>query len=95
MPVKDTHHFRLDVREGFFRDTLTLYVDGEVVATGAITMFQLKGITNFLVDGRLLEMRWIWNTWTGNPLSIVIMRRNTMLAMYGCEEAANDKNFRG
>lgn len=90
MPVKTVHYFRLHVSEGFFRDTLNLYVDDEIVATGTITMFDLKGMTSFLVDGRLFELRWIWNMWTGNPLSIVIMRHDKMMAMYGCEEAAKD-----
>lgn len=95
MPVKGEHHFRLDVREGFFNDVLRLYVDDEEVATGNINLFHLKGMTSFMVEGRFFELRWIWNRWTGNPLSIVIMRNGMMLAMYGCEEAARDDLFKG
>ena len=94
MPVKSEHHFRLDVREGLFNDTLRLYVDDELIATGKINIFDLKGKTPFMVDGRMFELRWVWSWWTGNPLSIVVMRNGRMLAMYGCEVAANDSEFR-
>jgi hypothetical protein len=95
MPVKNEHQFRLDVREGFWRDRLDLYVDDELVATGIINMFELKGMTSFIVDEQVFELRWIWSMWTGNPLSIVVMRHGKMLAMYGCEEAADDRKFGG
>ena len=94
MPIKTDHHFRLDVREGFINDKLKLLVDDEVVATGTINMWNLKGVTSFMVEGRMFELRWIWSWWTGNPLSIVVMRNGRMLAMYGCEEAAKDDAFR-
>jgi hypothetical protein len=89
--VKKPHWFRLELREGFFRDDIRLYVDDELAATGEIRAFpliRLKGATLFDVDGRTFELKWEWNFWTGNPKSLVIMHKGRILAQYGNDSAA-------
>lgn len=88
--IKHPHDFFLDVREGFFNDTLELYVDDWLVAEGRAGAVSLKDRVTFEVDGRILELRWVWGWFTGHPRSIVILYRGRILAQVGDDYAAQD-----
>jgi hypothetical protein len=88
--VKTPHEFRIHAVEGFFEDNLRLYVDDELVAHAKVNLFSIKGYQIFDVDGRTLELRWLWGMLAGNPVSIVIMHKGRILAQYGNDKAAND-----
>lgn len=88
--VKDTHTFHLDVKEGFANDTLKFYVDDELKITAKAGMSGTQGYELFEVDGRTFELRWVWNLWIGNPVSIVVMHKGRILAQYGSDRAAQD-----
>jgi len=90
VPVKTEHQFYLDVREGFFKDTLSLSVDEKLKAQGTASIGKLKDYALFDVDGRTFALRWVWGMWSGNPLSIVIMHKGRILAQYGNDRAAQD-----
>jgi hypothetical protein len=86
--VKDPHTLLLDVREGIFRDKLQLFVDS-ILATEAIaSVWRPKGYRLIDVDGRTLELRWIWDRLGGNPISIILMHKERILAQYGSDAAA-------
>lgn len=87
--VKEPHTFLIDIQEGFFNDTLRLYVDGQLVVEGIAGMSILKDYVGFEVDGRILELRWVWSWWTGHPRSIVIQYRDRVLAQIGDDYAAS------
>lgn len=91
--VKTKHDFELDVQENILVDVLKLYVDDVLVAKGTASYFNLKNYCLFNVDGRILELRWVWNWRTGNPLSILIMHKGRILAQYGSDRAAKDDFF--
>lgn len=88
--VKSTHMFHLHVKEGFFNDTMRLYVDDELVVTAKAGMSGWRGYELFEVDGRTFELRWVWSFMSGNPQSILIMHKGRILAKYGSERAAED-----
>jgi len=85
--VKELHHLRLVVREGFFNDTLELMLDGYVVVSVKAGMSAWQGKTTFDIDGRVFELRWIWNMLTGNPVSILVMYDERVFAQYGSDAA--------
>lgn len=87
---KEMRTVSLDVREGFFNDTMRLYVDDVLVATEKAGMAGRAGYTLFEIDGRTHELRWVWSFLSGNPISIVIMRKGRILAQYGNDRAAED-----
>lgn len=88
--IKEPHDFFLDIREGFFNDTLQLYVDEWLVVEGRAGAVGLKDHVQFEVDGRILEMRWVWGWLTGHPRSIVIQYRGRVLAQIGDDYAATN-----
>lgn len=88
--VKELHNVRLDVREGFFNDMMRLYIDGYLVVTAKAGLVGARGSETFEIDGRLFQMRWIWNMWTGNPASIVIVYNERIFAQIGTDRAAWD-----
>lgn len=88
--VKTTHTISLDIREGFFNDTMSLYVDDALLATIKAGLLGWRGYHLFDVDGRILELRWVWSLMSGNPQSIVIMHKGRILAQYGSDRAAED-----
>lgn len=88
--VKTPHTFHLDIREGFFNDTLRLYVDDTLAVEAQAGINGFQGYALFDVDGRTHELRWKWNFWTGNPESIVVMHKGRILARYGSDRAAQD-----
>lgn len=88
--VKEMHHLRLLVREGFFNDTLELYLDGMLVASARAGLSGWKGSTSFDIDGRLFELRWEWNMITGNPASIMVTYGERVFAQYGSDAALRD-----
>lgn len=85
--VKEMHNVRLDVREGFFNDTLRLYVDGYEVVQAKAGLIAVKGSVPFEIDGRVFDLMWIWNMWTGNPASIVIAYNGRVFAQVGSDKA--------
>lgn len=89
-PVKEQHHVRLEVREGFFNDTMRLYVDGYLVVEARAGMVGATGYRDFEIDGRIFQLRWIWNMFTGNPSSIVIVYNGRIFAKVGNDRAAHD-----
>lgn len=88
--VKTPHTFHLDIREGFFNDTLRLYVDDALAVEAQAGISGFQDYALFDVDGRTHELRWKWNIWTGNPESIVVMHKGRILARYGSDRAAQD-----
>lgn len=88
--VKTTHQIHLYIKEGFWNDTILLYVDDELVVSDNIDLLRLKDYALFDIDGRTHELRWIWSFWTGNPNSIVVMHKGRILAQYGNDRAAKD-----
>lgn len=90
MTVKTPHTFHLDIREGFFNDTLRLYVDEYLAVEAQAGVAGFQDYALFDVDGRTHELRWVWSYWTGNPISIVVMHKGRILAQYGTDRAAQD-----
>ena len=88
--IKTRHEFRIHAVEGFFEDNLRLYVDEEIVAHAKVNAFRTKGYALFDVDGRTLELRWVWSMLAGDPVSIVVMHKGRVLAQYGTAKAAID-----
>jgi hypothetical protein len=88
--IKTEHEFRTHAVEGFFEDNLRLYVDDNLVAHAKINLFAMKGYEVFDVDGRTLELRWLWSWLAGSPVSIVIMHKGRILAQFGSNKAADD-----
>ncbi|MGB7338474.1 MAG: hypothetical protein WBC91_06240 [Phototrophicaceae bacterium] len=88
--VKEPHTVHLDVREGFINDTIELYVDEDLVATAKAGLVGASGYQLFDIDGRTHELRWVWSLMSGNPVSIVIMHKDRILAQYGSDRAAQD-----
>jgi hypothetical protein len=86
--VKTPHMFRLELREGLFRDTLRLFVDDELMTTGTASTLNPNGVRLFDVDGRTFELKWEWHRWLGDPKSIVLMHKGRILARYGGDSAA-------
>lgn len=86
--MKTPHTLFLDVREGFFWDTLRLYVNDSLLAEATITVFRKQGYRLFDIDGRTLELRWLWDHLGGNPLSIILMHKDRILIQYGSDAAA-------
>lgn len=93
IPMKTTHTVRLEVREGFFRDRLELYVDDRPVVVAHAHYMRLTDAIPFEIDGRTLELRWLWGSLSGNPVSIVIVYKDRILAQYGSDRAADDTLF--
>ena len=87
--VKTEHQFDLDIREGFFRDTILLYMDNQLVAQGQAYYGKLRDYALFDVDGRTFELRWVWHWW-GHPISVVLMHKGRTLYQYGSDRAAQD-----
>lgn len=87
---KSMHTVSLDVREGFFNDTMNLYIDDALVRTAKAGISGFRGYELFELDGRTHELRWVWSMFTGNPKSIVIMHKGRILAQYGSDRAAED-----
>ncbi len=92
LSVKTSHEFRLYVKENTFIDRVKLYVDDVLVAKGIASLWNLKDYSLFDVDGRTLELRWVWKR-TGDPISILIMHKGRILAQYGSDRAAKDDYF--
>lgn len=90
---KTPHNVHLHIKEGFFNDTLTLYVDQDKVLEARAGLAGAHGSALFEIDGRTHELRWMWNMLIGNPSSIVIMLKGRILAQYGSDAAADDKHF--
>lgn len=88
--VKTTHMLHLDVKEGFFNDTMRLYIDDALIVTAKAGMSGRQGYELFEMDGRTHELRWVWSLMSGNPSSIVIMHKGRILAQYGSDRAAED-----
>lgn len=88
--VKMIHQIHLDVREGFWRDKILLYVDDELLVHDTVSIRHIKDYALFDIDGRTHELRWIWSFFAGFPLSIVLMYKGQILAKYGDERAAKD-----
>ncbi|MGB1286291.1 MAG: hypothetical protein ACPG7F_07160 [Aggregatilineales bacterium] len=93
--MKTPHTVHLLLKEGWFRDTILLYVDDRLVLETRVfvTSRQFKGKMPFEIDGRILELRWHWSIWSGNPTSIVIMYKDRVLAQYGDDRTAHDDLF--
>ncbi|MGJ3238419.1 MAG: hypothetical protein ACFE0Q_06915 [Anaerolineae bacterium] len=87
---KTTHHLHLLVREGFFRDTILLYLDDQQVVNAHAGINGWHGYTLFEIDGRTVALRWAWSLLSGNPKSIVITHKGRILAQYGSDQAADD-----
>lgn len=88
--VKEMHTVRLEVQEGFFNDTMRVFVDGyEAVKTKA-GMSAVRGSVPFEIDGRTFDLAWVWNMWTGNPASIVIAYDGRVFAQVGTDRALRD-----
>lgn len=90
LTVKTPHIIHLDVREGFFNDSIELYVDDERVVTATAGVSSWQGYSLFDIDGRTHELRWVWSWLSGNPKSIVIMHKGRILAQYGSDRASQD-----
>lgn len=88
--VKTPHTFHLYVKEGFFNDTIQLYIDEDLVVEAKAGVSGWKGYTLFDVDGRTMELRWVWSLLTGNPVSILVMHKDRIIAQYGSDAAAKD-----
>lgn len=85
--VKEMHHLRLVVREGFFNDTIELILDGMIVVSAKAGFSSWAGKTTFDIDGRIFQLRWVWNALTGNPTSILVTYDERIFAQYGNESA--------
>ncbi|MCA9914186.1 MAG: hypothetical protein KC496_12605, partial [Anaerolineae bacterium] len=88
--VKQMHHLRLVVREGFFNDTIELYLDGMLVTSAKAGFTAWRGSTSFDIDGRMFELRWVWNMLSGNPASIMVTYGERVFAQYGSDAALQD-----
>jgi len=88
--AKTIHTISIDIREGFFNDTMRLYPDDELLASVKAGLSGVQGYRLFDVDGRTFELRWVWNMLIGNPESVVIMHKGRILAQYGSDRAAKD-----
>lgn len=89
--MKTMHHVHLHVTEGFFNDRIRLYVDDYLaVDRQAGVTTGMTGYELFTIDGRELVLCWAWHWLTGNPLSIVILHKDRILARYGTDRAAQD-----
>ena len=91
--VKTTHQIHLYIKEGFWNDTISLYVDDKLLVIDKINLLRLRDYALFEIDGRTHELRWIWSKWTGNPSSIVVMHKGRIIAQYGDDRAAKDNWF--
>ena len=94
LTVKTPHTLHLYIREGFFNDTVELYVDDALATTVHAGISAMQGVQLFDIDGRTHELRWVWSWLTGNPISIVIMHKGRILAQYGSDRAAQDDILR-
>jgi hypothetical protein len=83
----------LYIKEGFWNDTISLYVDDKLLVIDKINLLRLRDYALFEIDGRTHELRWIWSMWTGNPSSIVVMHKGRIIAQYGDDRAAKDNWF--
>ncbi len=62
----------ISVNHGFIKNTLNLtYGSKELVDTKI--GFRYSGGEAFTIQGRKLHLKWIWNEWTGQPKSIVVV----------------------
>ncbi len=85
--VKELHHLKLVVREGFFNDTIELYLDGMLVVSARAGYSGWEGVQPFDIDGRTFELRWVWNLLTGNPASIMVTYDERIFAQFGNDSA--------
>lgn len=60
------------VNYGLIKNTFTLTQGSKTLADTKIG-FRYSGGEEFTVNGRKLHLKWIWNEWTGQPKSIVVV----------------------
>lgn len=91
--MRTMHQVHLHLSEGFVRDRLRLYVDEDLVLEARPSFYNMKGLELFEIDGREVELRWLWSFWTGNPESIVLVHKGHLLAQVGSDRALDDSLF--
>ena len=80
------HSIAVRVDGGVFSDTLRVSLDGSDVLLTKVSAGE-SGSHYVLVDGRSLEIRWKWSSWSGKPDGIVLLDGQRVLAAYGPEVA--------
>jgi hypothetical protein len=85
--VKIKNEFAVDVNEGFFVDKNELTINGIPVTRFQASHSSLKGIVDFVNDGKPYELLFNYSWWTGNPRSFIVIQNNRVIAQYGDDSA--------
>lgn len=87
--IEDVHKVRLIVKDSFFHDTLSLYVDGVLKVQQDIGFGKLNGQVVFEIEGRKFMLKYLWRgAINGHPVSVVLERNNKTLVLYGSDLAS-------
>jgi hypothetical protein len=78
------HSIGLHVDGGWFSDTFRVRLDGAEMLLTKVSGGE-SGSHQLLVDGRPLELRWKWSSWTGKPERIALVDSGRILASYGSD----------
>ncbi len=76
------HCIAVRVEGGVFSDSFRVSLDGADVLHTKVSPGE-SGSHHVLVDGKPLEVRWKWSSWSGKPEGIVLLDGQRVLAAYG------------
>ena len=86
--TSEPQNIQIIVRDGFFQDTMSVYINNKLVGQGKVGMLNPKGGEEFSVNGQIVIIKWMYNAWMGGkPKSLIISDGEKVIAQYGHDTA--------
>ena len=82
------HNIQIVVKDGFFQDTMSIYINDQLASQGKVGMLNPKGGEEISTDGQSIIVKWLYNAWVGGkPKSLIISNDKQIITQYGNDNA--------